>query len=46
MLNPKAPRAWSLAACAGAALAGLATSADAATTNDLATVGALARRRA
>jgi len=39
MLNLKAPRAWTLAACAGFALSGVAASADAATTNGLANGG-------
>ena len=39
MLNLKAPRATTLAACAALALAGMATSADAATTNGLANGG-------
>jgi hypothetical protein len=39
MLNLKAPRAWTLAACAGLALAGMAPSAGAATANGLANGG-------
>lgn len=39
MLNTKAPRALTLAACAGLALAGMAASAGAATTNGLANGG-------
>jgi hypothetical protein len=39
MLNPKAPRALTFAACAGLALAGMAASADAAATNGFANGG-------
>lgn len=39
MLNPKAPRATTLAACAALALAGMGASADAATTNGFANGG-------
>ena len=39
MLNLKAPRATTLAACAALALAGMGASADAATTNGLANGG-------